>query len=832
MTGPMQQILFLVVGIILLLGGGAGIVLAIPALRRRSGWDEIVLLGLLLSCGVAAGWSALGGLVRLGLLPWSVIYLGLSAVLLAAGIVAARRDRRAAPPVPGPALAIVALAAGVFVLMHFTGGALGPVHDSLDFVAFVRESLETGSLAPRSVLYQVPPDFPADPRRGSFHVQVAAICRLTGVSPVDAWRWLPRILAPAAVLAMGAVLRAWIGRRAALLATFFFFTYTLCSRDHFLQNIAYASRFGWVVGWAGLLALARGLDILRAQPPSTRIGRDAIAHLAIAAIAPLVLLPVHMLSGMQTLLALGCAGLGVLLLRDSEPRERQAVFVTGGAAALLLFPALLLRVHGTGAVANPIFDHIYGVLYVAKGMPILHPTYLLERFGITGLCATVLGLGLARVARRDRAAAFLFWSTAIPVVFLFFPPVVRLIVDAHAHSLLFRVILTIPVAGILAWCFLGAVRRLRRPGVSLLRRAPAALVVLLIAAAIAGQVADTRGEWAVPERRRAVFHENEALLNALRFIERTEAGHRRVVLSDPISSYAIPAYTSHDAVAPLHQHSSPTDPTTVQRMQDAQEVLSPRVGLARTFEVLRRYDTDLILLNQSWKRHVWSYYVFVSPLGYEETKAKFDARPDLFPLLYDADGVRVYRVNDPGPGVTLPGDPPNPARVDDPGTPALLTSGAVDLVTMTPRPGPYRLGEHVVFDVVWRRTGAPYTLPTICNLKLQDRATPASFDALFAGRIARELSEWREHRMYRVGWAYRPLAWIYPDFLWRAGETYKDEMWLHVPEICRPGDYDVWVHLGTEPYAPVATLEDVASNRLGAGWKRLMTLRVEGPAAQ
>ena len=57
----------------------------------------------------------------------------------------------------------------------------------------------------------------------------------------------------------------------------------------------------------------------------------------------------------------------------------------------------------------------------------------------------------------------------------------------------------------------------------------------------------------------------------------------RTILSDPLSSYSIPAYTKHDAIAPFNQHSSPTDPSVDERIRDVQEALNGRVGLDRTF---------------------------------------------------------------------------------------------------------------------------------------------------------------------------------------------------------------------------------------------------------
>ena len=206
---------------------------------------------------------------------------------------------------------------------------------------------------------------------------------------------------------------------------------------------------------------------------------------------------------------------------------------------------------------------------------------------------------------------------------LFFPPIVRVVLAAHAHSLLFRVVLTIPYAATLAYCTLGALERLRAPRPANVALAGATLAIVLMG--LTSQFASIRASWAIPEGRRAEYKENEALMRALDFIDR-RFPTVQTILSDPLSSYSIPAYTKHDAVAPLNQHSSPTDPSVDDRIRDVQDALNGRVGLQRTFRVIRRYGAGLILVNQSFARLTSSYYYFVTPLAYQEQRAKFDRR--------------------------------------------------------------------------------------------------------------------------------------------------------------------------------------------------------------
>jgi hypothetical protein len=279
-------------------------------------------------------------------------------------------------------------------------------------------------------------------------------------------------------------------------------------------------------------------------------------------------------------------------------------------------------------------------------------------------------------------------------------------------------------------------------------------------------------------------------------------------------------------VAPYNQHSSPTDPSVDDRIRDVQQALNGRVGIARTFEVIRRYGVNLILLNQSFARFTSSYYSYVTPLAYEEQLAKFDHAPEYFRKVYVGGGIRVYAVRDPGPDAALPGDPPNPDRIPDPGTPPILTSGPVELIGFDIVREPTRPGEPFSINVTWRRTGAPYELPVVCEVKVQNQAQPRAYDRALIGRIEAYADERKSGKVWRFGRAFRPLEAFYPDFLWKPGEAYKDVFWIRVPPNTRPGVHDVYIRLDREPYTPVIRLDEQWSTRLGAAWKKMGTIEI------
>jgi hypothetical protein len=855
-----SQILFLAFGALLLLGSGYGILWLVPSLRRNLTGIESVIVALLLSSGVTGVWALAGRVLGLRITAWAIVLALVSAALLALGRLAHRSASARGPtsdsaPARGPTSAqgewrpprepsyyrriLLALAAIAFLLMLREGGSLGPVHDSLDFVSFVNQTLQTGNLAPTSPIYKAAPGLPPDPRRGSFHTQLAAICALSATPPTDAWKWLPRLLAPIAILGLAAMLRVWIGTRAAALAAILFVATTFFTIDRFIQNIGYASRFGWICGWGALLALARGISLDGAVGAGDRDGphehdghsdrRARRYFLLIAAASPAILLSVHLLSGFQVLLALGCAGLAIFCDRAARRADRVAVVWMMVGAIVLLLPAFALKLAGNSGAkiaANPLFDHLYGVLLIRPGWPVLLPGYFLGRAGVSGLAASILAFALLPAIARNRAAGFLAWSTVIPLAILFFPPIARVVIGAHAHSLLFRVILTIPFSGVLAWWILRSIDWTRMGGA---RRIGGIAVLTLLAFCLVVQAVSTRSSWAALSKHTAEYQESRPLLAALDFLEE-RFPKVETILSDPITSYAIPAYTRHDAVSPFGQHSSPSDPTVDDRIRDVQEALNGRVGLARTFAVIRRYHAGLILVNQSFPRFQQAYYVFISGYAFDEQSAKFDGSPTLFEKIYDAQAVRIYRVHDPGPDTPLSGDPENRDRIADPGTQPIMQCGPIQILAAASRDGVHPAGKPLPVDLVWRSGGPPSDLPIDCDMKLQLHDPPDGGRAEVLGRIVALFFPSMSREMGRFGSTIRPLQTYYPDFLWRPGETYKETAWLSVPRLARSGLYDIYIHLGTEPAAPVMRLSEILTTRLGPDWHRIDAVTI-GPAA-
>ena len=341
-----QQIGLLAIGAVLLLGSGLGIVGLVPQLRRAVTRIEAIPIGLLLSSGVCGGWAAIGRITGLTIGPWSIVLLVISGVLLAAGgspgvafavksgpalsnrpatggggaVSNGPRERRERSRRSSSSLRRSASSWSASTVDH---SARSTIRSTSSPSSTRRCRLES---SPRTRPSTVRPRRPARP--------TARQLPHTGDGDLPALRDLAHgrvaVVAPApgplTILGFGAMLRAWIGPRAAWLGTILFFATTFFTLDRFIQNIGYASRFGWVIGWAGLLALRPRARPTRPRParlatdPEGRVREQRIegaAFLAVAALSPAILVFVHLLSGAQTALALGCGVVAVWVDRGT-----------------------------------------------------------------------------------------------------------------------------------------------------------------------------------------------------------------------------------------------------------------------------------------------------------------------------------------------------------------------------------------------------------------------------------------------------------------------------------------------------------------------------------
>jgi hypothetical protein len=719
------------------------------------------------------------------------------------------------------------------LLMLGKGGQLGFVHDSLDIVAYVRELTSTDSILPETSIYSPDPLPEPDPRRGTFHTQLALIAKASGADETDVWRYLPALLVPLTLLILYLLaLEILASPGVALLSACLFLWLGYFNIEGFLRDIGFASRIGWVAGWVGWLAAHRYV----------RTGVRKLAFLAV--LTALAAVGIHILSLAQYLVALGCLTLAAFIWTPSGlPIWRRALWTTILAFVATL-PFLVGRLLTTYAILNPIFDQPQGLLHLGGAWTAMHPGEVLRTLGLPGLCAAGMSLLFWKRCRSMRGAAVLLSTTLLPLLIVVLPPTLMLLEHFHAHSLTFRLLLIVPTSTVLAWVVPMAVRDLSRR-----RRILCPLFILaVVALALFSHSRATVSKWSLTPSRKATWKEQESLVKALSWLE-SDYAESKVVLSDPLTSYAIPAYTRHHTVAPFHQHSSPTDSTALRRMEEAQATLNGFTGIEETCRILDHYGVDFVLLNQGFRRIQSHYGMFLSPLVYDFQTAKFEAYPGLFSRAYDNPQIIIYRYNGQRlakrfvQGTPIPADsllpedslPPDSLRAMEPRpAPGTLLGVWIPPDDIAPRDTlevrvkdpsiPYRVrdiwnrsepfpGDGAGLEFLGLETPAPVhpgePLRMVYYWRMKERSRlPVESIVMFSLEpprvylrqlpfqpFLRRLWERGGGGVYRFGGASLPLRNFYPPFLWSPGDVYYDVQYLWVPPQALPGRYEI--HLKT-----------------------------------
>ncbi len=730
-------------------------------------------------------------------------------------------------------LTLLSVAATAVVMIR-DGGSLGFVHDSLDFVAFVRRMLETGRIDILSGAYANTEGMGADARRGAFHFGMTLVCAVTRVDPTEMWRWLPSFLSPLAIWIFFAAFRRVLNSaRSAGLAVFFFTASLLFAPEHFLHNLAYASRLGWIYSLVGLWAVALFLDIEqtdRTPPggwkayalPPHKPGRPGKIPALLTALGGAILLGVHVLSAAQYIYSVAAfAWVRAWSRRDPRPVRRWLWLLPIGALAAAL-PFLALKLLQSYSTANPFFDHTQGLLYVFGDAAVLMPDRIAAWFGWPGVLALILIVPLIPRILESRAITFLVGSTLASLLVLFNPVATAIIEKAGAHSLLFRMLYVFPLYPILGFYGDWALRRLTDP-IQAWRRVLAVAYLGLLAVFCFMELRSAQTFLSKPSYFLSAWSESVALRDALQKLERldTQSG---VVLADPVTSYQIPAFSHFHAVAPLHQHSSPSDDRAGERMRHVRAALNPFVSMDETLRILRQYDVHYVLLNHSFPGYVREYMAFIQPEAFETERVKFDSQPSVFRPVLEEAGIIVYLFQDPGPEFQDPGIV-NPYLILRPEQTEGLSAEEIcgvfgaEPLGMDPVEGleplgivwnapAFETGDYVKVTTYWRRTGPPRDLPVESFYRFETQFPNERFYHPLTGKPYRRWYEQRNGVTYRFGRFHRPLEGIFPSFLWEEGAVYEDEFWIPIPRHAAPGLYKASIKLQVQPFSPNLRLAD------------------------
>ncbi|UCH83859.1 MAG: hypothetical protein JSW50_15705 [Candidatus Latescibacterota bacterium] len=542
---------------------------------------------------------------------------------------------------------LVIVIAGFFAVFP---PAVGHQGDAFVHIGYLRGMIDDNSLEPKAVLGPVgltrpenadtgnaedagtngkaPESVAADPRQGTLHLILAASAVFSNLDPLRLWILLPALLAPVAVLAFVAFASALLPSAAYVaFALVLFLMFQGGIGREFLGSVAYGQHFSLVYFWMLFVICVRSWRFFS--------WRDLAVVLLLVLGGTLIHIDVAIHFGLMFLSF-------VLFKRVFRLSWRRLAWLgAGGAACATVVFVWKIALSYSGG--NALHSHPQGLLYffdIGDAFYILSPAEIIRRNGLMYGAGVAMAIPLLLVARRRRSARMNL-ALAVPPVLVALNPWVAPVVYSEAAYLLHRFLLNIPALTITALAIGSLISWGRRGNV--FRKAVAVLVVFVWARVLvvgvtiwAADMSQIRPGGAGPVLSRP-------LTKAVRYIN-SRVPKNAVVLSDPVTSYALSAFTHARVVAVLGQHGNPNDRHSLDRLKAIQTVLSPYITQIESVMAVRRFNVDYILVNGSFNRPVHEFMADWDPAFAPLLQSKIGSLRGVFEEVYDNEGITIFKV--------------------------------------------------------------------------------------------------------------------------------------------------------------------------------------------
>jgi hypothetical protein len=675
-------------------------------------------------------------------------------------------------------------------------GEMGWTTDAFDHIATVREISDTGDLFPLSAWYSEPEAPLPDPRKGVFHVGLAALCRLSGRDPAEVWLWLPGALLPLALLVvfcLGRILTgSWAG---GWLAALFWLMCFGGPNSRLPAQMGYAHNISEAASWFLIVLMLKYVSDHK---------RELVLASAVGLVACCF---VHISSFVLLMASWGCFLAAALVLggdarRGLCGRLGRVGLVWLGFGVLAAAAKVLMSY----APANPIQVQTQNLLYWGSWLHTVNPLWVFGWLGLPGVLAIVIAVGLAVRGRRNPGTLYMAGASIVPVAVVLNPLVVPLLYGVIGY-LVERFTWIIPYPHVLAFTAVASYRRLILPGSALPRLGAGFLLgcVLLSVGATAANRPDVR----VAEADRTV-----PWMHALDYLQ-SEADAPAVVASDLLTSYSVPAFTRHHVVSTLHQHGSPNDPRGSDRIVALMEIMNPDLPGALLKRKLKEQEVDFFLINRSFDTKLMLHYAEVDTVSLTRLKERLEGLPGVFGEVYDKGGVSIFAVDGAGLRKWTPrdtGPPPYVLRPDAtlPGLPVgAVFDGKVELLSVELPRRPVEPGRSFRITCYWRsRTERlEFDIPWVVQIRMQKDYPKGRLYSPAYGKIYRKLVELIRGERYRWRDAHLPARGLFPPSLWE-DFIVKDTADVYVPRWMDSGTYELSVFIGRRAIYPNLTVRD------------------------
>ncbi len=773
----------------------------IPALllkkRLGVGFLETLPLAVSFSMGQGALVLAVFDRLPLSLLDSSWVLVAVTLLWCAWSELVSRRDSSAGfETLPGGrpgsgsrflSLALLLVVVFTAVMLLKVGAPMRWQADSAAHMAAIRGVVEEDRLSPSQQPYGGNGPVGPDPRFGIFHGLAAVLATSSGVEVYRLWAVLPAFFGPVLVLAFLFAARGITGSVKVAFAAALLFP--LCYggiEGEALRNAGYPNRVSMAVY---LVCLGVAFKYLRGE------GRWLLGLLGVLMASAAA---IHVYHFIEFMFVITCfAALLLIVRRDGRAGVLKDYLRVAGVAVGVSLPLLLYRFFTSYSTANIYNVEGQGILFLDGFLYILNPFPPYAWLGFAGVASLLLLPYFFSRARQSDAHAFVAAATSGPLLLVFNPllmPLASKVLSYLASRLIWAVPYSLSIGMFLVE--LPANVGLASPRRKALYVALSAVIVVALAGTLSHRVS-SYGTYVT--RQEAGFPEDMTAVSGVVGKFDGLAQGRRVFLSDPITAYAIPAFSGHYVTAIPVAHSSPADPTPVSRIRDAMDVLNPGVGLGRTASILGEYGVDFVVVNTLFAERLFAFEYEIDPAFQRGALQKMTSAEGLFQEVFSEEGLHVFKVL----GTHLA------EQVEDP-VPSELVAGASSpaaqeiaefadrfaLLEVNVKPGWVQPGDSLDIGLLWS-CASPAAEEDVYKLfvRLETPFPEGRFFREFYEKPYRKILESRLGKKFRFRSDIDPERSGYPLHLWTSGDVVRQVVRVAVPEDAFAGTYSVKVNL-------------------------------------
>lgn|GEM_PF-3314907 len=723
--------------------------------------------------------------------------VGAAAVLAKSSV--ATRVRSPGAPAPGkhsPTGVVVPVA---FVLVAGIGAvsatAPGVSGDGYDHVGTILRMEQSGNLRAGEVLApgKHGRPLPEDPRKGTLHGLLAAVCRVSGATPWRLWEFLPFIVFPCFVGAFLAYCALFVrnGWELFLCGVLFAMSYGGAGY-RFAGSVLYGQNLSVLWLWILTTTIVGVFGAARHVGGICRVHRrSAFVFLAMAGAGGSL---VHAGVAMHA----GVLAVTLALFSPVFGMTRRDAAVIGILLVACVLPGVMTRAMGAHEV-NWIHAHTQGVLWIDHSQFVVSPAENLREFGMMFLGGLVLAPLVAASSRRDSAAGRQAAVMAVPLVICFVPPITTWLYSAGSY-MVFRVLLAVPAYPMITGQVARALVRARRR--SLPRRVWVVAASALWALIFVSPTVRALGN--IPQGD----DPSARLEDVARVIRGLPRGG--VVASDPCTSYALSARVANPMLGVYGQHGNPFDILASDRLDAAECILSPWVGVEHASTACDRFNVAIVVLNGRTPTRSDGWLTRWDNAEYSRAVNRLRSLPGCFRTLYERDDVTVM-LYDPAGSVRSNWGPdawPFERAVSASNCNVRAPDGAfrvTGLVEMPPRPN---AGDTITVSIVYDRSVASRErLPDEIHIRFDHESIPTTC-RFPGGKIWRRFRERSGALRKRFRIDHRPFRGRLPRSVWPIGPPVAESFPVVIPDGMQPGVYRMEVAVTAASCVPNFTLAD------------------------